>query len=158
MADDPVAERLLARVAADENLHMIFYRNLVAAAFELAPNETMQAVTHELLDFQMPGEGMPNYTRDAATIAKVGIYDLNLHLNNVVASTINYWGIDYVQLSGEGDRAREQLKIFLADANAQVTLSMERRDSIRARLATAGRKMMYLDANSKLVRIEGDKV
>ena len=27
--DDPMAERLLARIAADENLHMVFYRNLM---------------------------------------------------------------------------------------------------------------------------------
>ena len=36
--EDPLAERLLARVAADENLHMIFYRDLVAAALESAPS------------------------------------------------------------------------------------------------------------------------
>src|SRR5215470_7648156 len=42
---DPVCEQLLARVAADENLHMIFYRNLLGAAFDLAPNATMRAVT-----------------------------------------------------------------------------------------------------------------
>src|ERR1700710_270126 len=28
----PLAEQLLTRIAADENLHMVFYRNLVAAA------------------------------------------------------------------------------------------------------------------------------
>ena len=30
--DDPMADQLLARIAADENLHMIFYRNLLSAA------------------------------------------------------------------------------------------------------------------------------
>ena len=34
---------------------MIFYRNLVAAAFEAAPNETMRAVTDEVVNFSMPG-------------------------------------------------------------------------------------------------------
>ena len=29
---DPIAEKLLARIAMDENLHMIFYRNIVKAA------------------------------------------------------------------------------------------------------------------------------
>ena len=37
VTDDPIAEQLLARIAKDENLHMIFYRNLVGAALELAP-------------------------------------------------------------------------------------------------------------------------
>ena len=34
--DDPMCEQLLQRIAADENLHMIFYRNLLGAALELA--------------------------------------------------------------------------------------------------------------------------
>src|SRR4029450_10639626 len=42
--EDPVAEKLLSRVAMDENLHMILYRNLVQAALELAPSQTMQAI------------------------------------------------------------------------------------------------------------------
>ena len=45
--DEPVADRLLARVAADENLHMIFYRDLVRAALEIAPDETVQAIAKE---------------------------------------------------------------------------------------------------------------
>ena len=31
---DPIADRMLARVAADENLHMIFYRNLGEASVQ----------------------------------------------------------------------------------------------------------------------------
>ena len=37
----PVAEQLLTRVATDENLHMVFYRNLVNAALDIAPNATV---------------------------------------------------------------------------------------------------------------------
>src|SRR3954454_23661542 len=36
----PLAEQLLSRIATDENLHMVFYRNLVQAAFDRAPNAT----------------------------------------------------------------------------------------------------------------------
>ena len=38
---DPVCEQLLSRIAQDENLHMVFYRNVLASALELAPDETM---------------------------------------------------------------------------------------------------------------------
>ena len=34
----PMAEKLLARISTDENLHMVFYRNLVAAALDRAPD------------------------------------------------------------------------------------------------------------------------
>src|SRR3954452_8168015 len=74
----PLAEQLLARIATDENLHMVFYRNLVAAALDRDPDATMGAIRNEVLDFQMPGQGMPGFVRNSVTIAKAGIYDLRL--------------------------------------------------------------------------------
>src|SRR3954453_6308849 len=50
--DEPVADKLLARVAADENLHMIFYRDLVRAALEISPDETVQAIAKEAMGFE----------------------------------------------------------------------------------------------------------
>src|SRR5699024_8599295 len=41
---DPVCDKLLARIATDENLHMVFYRNLLKAALELAPDQAMRAI------------------------------------------------------------------------------------------------------------------
>src|SRR3954454_14496647 len=61
ICDDPVADKLLARVAADENLHMIFYRDLVADALEVAPSEMVQAIAHEVRTFQMPGTGIQDF-------------------------------------------------------------------------------------------------
>src|SRR4051794_12278335 len=58
---DEGCERLLARIAADENLHMLFYRNLLKSAFELAPNQTMRAVTDVVRSFQMPGSGIDGF-------------------------------------------------------------------------------------------------
>ena len=39
--NDPIANQLLARVSADENLHMIFYRDVSAAGLDVAPNLAM---------------------------------------------------------------------------------------------------------------------
>jgi len=57
--EDPIAERLLARIAMDENLHMIFYRNLVQAALEIAPSQTLRAIADEVAGFVMPGSVVP---------------------------------------------------------------------------------------------------
>ncbi len=57
--EEPIAEKLLSRVAKDENLHMIFYRNIVTAALQIAPSQTMRAITEEVVDFQMPGSVIP---------------------------------------------------------------------------------------------------
>src|SRR5215208_1873302 len=104
---DPVADQLLARIATDENLHMVFYRNLVQAAFDRAPNATMEAIRDEIVGFQMPGAGMPNYTRNAVTIAKAGIYDLRLHHDDVVMPILRFWKVfERTDLTGPGDQAR----------------------------------------------------
>lgn len=83
-SQDPNCERLLARIAADENLHMLFYRNLLDAAFQLTPSQTMRAVTDVVTTFQMPGTGIEGFTRKAMTIANAGIYDLRLHIDDVL--------------------------------------------------------------------------
>src|SRR6266498_776917 len=76
---DPIAEQLLARVAADENLHMVFYRNLLGAAFDIEPNSAMRAVADVVAGFQMPGANIEGFGRKALSIALAGIYDLRQH-------------------------------------------------------------------------------
>lgn len=81
---DPIADKMLQRVAADENLHMVFYRNLCEAALEMEPDKAVEAIADILEVFEMPGNGMPNFRRNAVLIAKNGIYDLRQHLEDVV--------------------------------------------------------------------------
>ena len=131
---DPVAEQLLARIAQDENLHMVFYRNLVAAAFEIAPDATMAAVRDEVLGFRMPGAGMPDYARNAVTIAKAGIYDLRLHHDAVVAPVLKFWNVfDRTDLGPDGELARQQLAEFMTGLDAQASRFTEQRERARAR-------------------------
>jgi acyl-[acyl-carrier-protein] desaturase len=133
---DPLAEQLLARIALDENLHMIFYRNLVGAAFDMAPDATMEAIRDEVVGFEMPGAGMPGYTRNAVTIAKAGIYDLRLHHDAVVQPVLKFWRVfDRDDLGPSGEQAREELSIFMKGLDAQASRFVEQRENMRARMA-----------------------
>ena len=137
----PLAEQLLQRIATDENLHMVFYRNLVQAAFDRAPDATMQAVRDEVVGFTMPGAGMPNYTRNSVTIAKAGIYDLRLHHDEVVAPILKFWRVfDRTDLGGEGEKAREELSEFMVTLDAQASRFVEQRDKLLARQAARADK------------------
>src|SRR3954468_4900180 len=69
---DKVADQLLARVAADENLHMVFYRNLLGGALELDPNQSMRAITDVVTTFQMPGTDIAGFQRKAVEMAIAG--------------------------------------------------------------------------------------
>src|SRR5215207_7174070 len=132
----PLADQLLARIATDENLHMVFYRNLVNAAFEMAPYATMEAVRDEIVGFEMPGANMPNYTRSAVAIAKAGIYDLRLHHDDVVMPILRFWKVfERTDLGPRGEQARQELSAFLAGLDAQATKFVEQRERLRARSA-----------------------
>ncbi|HMG32279.1 MAG TPA: acyl-ACP desaturase [Jiangellaceae bacterium] len=134
--EDPIAERLLARVAMDENLHMIFYRNLVSAALELAPNETMRAIADEVVGFEMPGSIIPGFARKAVQIARAGIYDLRIHHDDVVMPLVRQWGVLGLEgLDAEGEQARDELTDFLNALDAQASRFVEQREEAAARNA-----------------------
>jgi acyl-[acyl-carrier-protein] desaturase len=136
VSGDPICEQMLARVAADENLHMLFYRNLLDATLELAPDETMRVLTDVVKAFQMPGHGIEGFLRKSMIIANAGIYDLRLHHDDVLVPCLRKWRIfDRTDLSGDGERAREELAEFLAQLDTAATKFEERREERRARQA-----------------------
>jgi acyl-[acyl-carrier-protein] desaturase len=131
---DPVAERLLSRIATDENLHMVFYRDLVRAALELATDQTLRAITDEVAGFQMPGAVIPGFDRKAARMAAAGIYDLRIHHDDVVMPLLRYWGIlELDGLDASGEQARDELVSVLAALEEQASRFVERRDQAAAR-------------------------
>ena len=133
---DPIADKLLARIAMDENLHMVFYRNLVAAAFDVDPDLAMQAVTKEVVGFEMPGATMAGFRRNSMLIAKAGIYDLRLHHDEVISPVLRAWKVfERTDLGPAGEKAREELALFLEGLDAQATRFVENRERQRARAA-----------------------
>jgi acyl-[acyl-carrier-protein] desaturase len=134
LAGDPVCERMLARVAADENLHMLFYRNTLAAALELAPDETMRAITDVVTGFQMPGPTIDGCLRKSVAIAGAGIYDLRIHLDDVVTPVLRKWRVfELGGLRDDGNRARDELADFLRTLDAAANRFVERRAERAAR-------------------------
>jgi acyl-[acyl-carrier-protein] desaturase len=132
--EDPIAEKLLARVAMDENLHMIFYRNLVQAALEIAPSQTLRAIADEVVGFVMPGSVVPGFTRKAVQIAQAGIYDLRIHHDNVVMPLLRHWRVfEAAGLDAEGEQARLDLAAALEALNARATRFVERRAEAQAK-------------------------
>ena len=133
---DPIADKLLARISKDENLHMIFYRNIVAAALEIAPDETMRAITDEVVGFEMPGATMAGFRRSSMIIAKAGIYDLRLHHDEVIMPILRHWNIfERTGFGPDGEQARDELATFLEGLDAQAAKFVERRAANRARVA-----------------------
>jgi acyl-[acyl-carrier-protein] desaturase len=136
ISGDPICDQLLARVAQDENLHMLFYRNLLSAAFELAPDLAMRAVCDVVSSFQMPGHTIENFGRKSVQIAMAGIYDLRVHHDEVVMPILRQLRVfERDGFTGDGERAREELSEFLAGLDRNASRFVERREAARARTA-----------------------
>jgi acyl-[acyl-carrier protein] desaturase len=113
---DDAGYDVMTRVAADENLHHLFYRDLTQAAIELDPSTAVQAIERQVVGFEMPGTGIPGFAGHAAAIARAGIYDLAIHHDQVLAPVVlRQWAVDALtNLDDEAERARERLMARLA--------------------------------------------
>ncbi|WP_230329496.1 acyl-ACP desaturase [Nocardia aurantiaca] len=134
VCQDPVADRMLARIAADENLHMVFYRNICGAALDLVPDDALEAIVAVIENFRMPGAGMPDFRRNSVLLAKHGIYDLRQHLDEVILPVLRKWNIfDRTDFTPRGERIRENLATFLEKLGKDVVRFEEHRDRALAR-------------------------
>ena len=118
-SEDPVADKIMVRIAADENLHMVFYRDILSAALAIEPSAAVKAIVDEVLAFQMPGAGIPGFLRKAATIAKAGIYDLRVHRDEVLLPVIQHWRLfELTGLNASAEKARQRLAEHLEQLDA----------------------------------------
>lgn len=111
LIDDPAAKAVMNKVAADENLHFIFYRDLVKEVLARDPSAMVCAIERQVRDFEMPGTGIVDFGVHAAAIAKAGIYDLAVHHDSVLQPVvIRQWKVpELVGLDAEAEAARERL-------------------------------------------------
>jgi acyl-[acyl-carrier-protein] desaturase len=145
ISDDAIAENMMQRIALDENLHMLFYRNTLGAALELEPNATMRAITDVVTNFDMPGANMPGFSRKAVQIALAGIYDMQLHLDEVIAPILRAWKVfERTDLSGDGLKARDELSAFLRKTGDEASRFNEKRELYFDRLVARGQEPLRI--------------
>jgi acyl-[acyl-carrier-protein] desaturase len=132
--DDPAGHEIMKRVAADENRHYLFYRDLVDVAFQIDPSEMLLAVEREVRSFEMPGTGIPEFTRHAKAIARAGIYNFQVHHEQVLVPVVlRHWKLEsLVGLTPEAEQARDALLRHIERVAQAGRRTAERRE----RLAT----------------------
>jgi acyl-[acyl-carrier-protein] desaturase len=111
LLDDPVGTAIMSRVAADENLHHLFYRDLASAALEIDPSGMVAAIDRQVRAFAMPGTGIPNFKTHARAIADAGVYDFASHHDQILVPVLfNHWRVQQLQnLKAAAEQARERL-------------------------------------------------
>jgi acyl-[acyl-carrier-protein] desaturase len=117
--NETIADQLLQRVSADENLHMIFYRDVSEAGFDIAPNQAMHSLHRVLRNFKMPGYTVPEFRRKAVIIAVGGVYDPRIHLDDVVMPVLKKWRIfEREDFTGEAAAMQEDLAVLIEELEA----------------------------------------
>lgn len=135
LCGDPLAGRITTRVAQDENLHMVFYRDAMAAAIALRPSEAVEAIATEVESFTMPGTGITDFVRKAARMAAAGVYDLRIHHDEVVWPLLRYWRVfELGALDERGERARQRLAAFMNELDRDARRFEEKRAAKAARI------------------------
>jgi acyl-[acyl-carrier-protein] desaturase len=146
--NETIADQLLARVSADENLHMIFYRDVSEAGLDIAPNQAMKSLHRVLRNFKMPGFTVPEFRRKAVIIAVGGIYDPRIHLDDVVMPVLKKWRIfERDDFTGEAAAMRDDLALLVEELE-QACDKFE--ESKRRRLEREARKAERLTAKRVL--------
>lgn len=112
LGDTPVGiagYNVISRVAADENFHFLFYRDLTTAALEIAPSLVLPAIERQVREFEMPGTGIPGFKQHAEAIARAGLYNLSQHHDQILEPVIlKWWKIESLQgLTSEAEVARD---------------------------------------------------
>ena len=127
-SQDPVADRIMTRIATDENLHMVFYRDILAEAIKIEASAAVCAIVDEVINFRMPGAGIIGFMRKAAEIAKAGIYDIRVHRDEIVMPILRYWRIfELTGLNEAAEAARQRLGAHLEKLEAQAKQMEARR-------------------------------
>jgi acyl-[acyl-carrier-protein] desaturase len=117
--NEEIANQLLAKISADENLHMIFYRDVSEAGLEIAPNQAMHSLHRVLRNFRMPGFTVPEFRRKAVMIAVGGVYDPRIHLDEVVMPVLKKWRIfEREDFTGEAAALRDDLAVLIEESEA----------------------------------------
>jgi len=131
LGDHPVGRagyELINRVAADENFHYLFYRDLTSAALAIAPSLVVPAIERQVREFEMPGTGIPGFKEHASMIAKAGVYNMRLHHDQILEPVVlNCWKVASIEgLDAAAEQAREAVLHRISRIRAAVNRSADR--------------------------------
>ena len=121
---------VMMRVAADENLHHLFYRDLDDGGDRDRPEP--DGAGHRAPGrraSRCPAPASPASPSTPRAISRAGIYDLTIHHDQIlVPIVLRQWGVEQLTgLDAEGEQARERLMARLAKSERVARRMAERR-------------------------------
>ena len=130
------AQKMLQVIGRDEGRHHRFYADLAKEAMQKDPSTMMIALGRQMLSFEMPGVGIPEFRRHAMHIAKSGIYGLPEYRQLVLRPTLRRMEFDSVRpeyLSPEAQLAQRAIKGYIDDLDSKVPKILAKREAQSSR-------------------------
>ncbi|MEU1546844.1 acyl-ACP desaturase [Nocardia sp. NPDC005745] len=110
LGENPLVTAIAERIALDDELQSVFFADLVAAALDLAPDQTVRAIADRVAGFEVPTVTLPNGRSSDEVLAEAGIYDRAKEDELVFAPLLRRWNIfTRTDLGPDGELAREEL-------------------------------------------------
>jgi acyl-[acyl-carrier-protein] desaturase len=88
---------------------------MAVQAIEIHPSAMVEAMHRQITNFAMPGAGIPRFREKAKIMAQAGIYNLRIHLDQVLRPVLEkHWRLADIQgLTDEAKRKREEIYAHL---------------------------------------------
>ncbi|MEV6134797.1 acyl-ACP desaturase [Nocardia sp. NPDC051990] len=110
LGENEMVTAIAERIATDDELQSIFFADLVGAAFGIAPDQTMRAITDSVLRFQVPTVTLPDGRSSDDALAEAGIYDRAKEGELVFGPLLKRWEFfTRTDIGAEGEKARAEL-------------------------------------------------
>jgi acyl-[acyl-carrier-protein] desaturase len=131
---DASGAAIMTRVAADENLHFLFYRDMATAAMDEDPSAGIVALDRQVTNFQMPGTEIDGFPAHASAIAAAGIYDFAVHHDQIIDPLVRrHWKVEAVTGLDDGaEHARDHLLRWMARLSRVAARLTEQRQAAAA--------------------------
>ncbi|MFE7800575.1 acyl-ACP desaturase [Nocardia sp. NPDC057440] len=110
LGENKMVTAIAERIAVDDELQSVLFANLIVAAFEIAPDQTMRAVADSVARFHVPTVTLPDGRSSDDLLAEAGIYDQAKEGELVFAPLLAQWKVfERTDLGEEGEKARAEL-------------------------------------------------
>lgn len=128
---DSAGFNVMKRVATDENLHHIFYKDMVSTAIEIDPSMVVRAIERQVVNFEMPGTGIPDFDTHKGKIALAGIYGINeFHTGVLDTVLVKNWKIFNLEgLDSEAEKSLAKINRRMAAIGKLATKETELREA-----------------------------
>ncbi|AHH21312.1 fatty acid desaturase [Nocardia nova SH22a] len=111
LRENSTVTAIAERIAIDDELQAEFFGNLVAAALDLVPDQTMRAIADRIAEFQVPELTLPDGRNSTEVLAEAGIYDPARTGDLVFAPLLQRWNIfSRNDFGSAGNAARAEIE------------------------------------------------